>query len=132
MPRRPSSTHAGGIVFRDSAFGPQYLVVEARRDPGVWVVPKGHIEDGETEEEAALREVKEEAGSKAAVVGRLGTLRFDDTSVAIFLMKHEKTVPRKETRNLLWASYEEARKRLSFKDTRNMLSRAHAAVTKGR
>jgi 8-oxo-dGTP pyrophosphatase MutT (NUDIX family) len=130
MPRQPDPTHAGGIVFRDSASGPEYLVVEARRDPGVWVLPKGHIEDGETEEEAAGREVEEEAGSKADVIGRLGVLQFDDIRVVLFLMRHVKTVPRKETRRLFWGSYEQARTRLSFTNTQNMLARAHDAVTR--
>ena len=49
-------THAGGIVYRDVGSGPEYLIVRARRDPSAWVLPKGHIERGETAEEAAVRD----------------------------------------------------------------------------
>jgi 8-oxo-dGTP pyrophosphatase MutT (NUDIX family) len=130
MARQPAPTHAGGIVVRDSPSGLEYLIVEASREPGIWVLPKGHIEQGETQQEAAVREVEEEAGSRAEVMRRLGTMQFDDTRVAVFLMKHRKSVATKEKRQLFWGSYEQARKRLSFKDTQDMLARAHDAVTR--
>jgi 8-oxo-dGTP pyrophosphatase MutT (NUDIX family) len=130
MARQPAPTHAGGIVVRDSPSGPEYLIVEARREPGIWVLPKGHIEKAETPEAAAIREVEEEAGCKATILAPLGTLHFDDTRVVMFLMKHRKTVPRKETRKVFWGSYEQARKRLSFQDTRDLLGRAHAAAAR--
>ena len=54
-------TSAGGVVYRrDESGTPHFLLI---RDPyGNWGLPKGHIEDGETPEEAALREVSEESG----------------------------------------------------------------------
>lgn len=55
---------AGGIVFRRSDSSIEILLGHSKRD-NTWVFPKGHIADtikGETKEEAALREVKEETG----------------------------------------------------------------------
>jgi 8-oxo-dGTP pyrophosphatase MutT (NUDIX family) len=121
-------THAGGVVFRHRSSGPEYLIVEARRAPDVWVLPKGHIEKGETAEAAAIREVEEEAGSHAIVISRLGTLDFDRTHVVVFLMKHLRKVPPAETRQVVWESYERAFDRLSFQNTRDLLTRAHAVV----
>ena len=53
-------TSAGGVVVRCSSDGPRVLVI---RDPYKhWSFPKGHIDDGESPEEAARREVLEETG----------------------------------------------------------------------
>lgn len=41
-----------------------------------WSLPKGHIEDGESAEETAVREVKEETGITAHVVSSLGTIDY--------------------------------------------------------
>ena len=52
-------SHAGGVVARTEGGKREYLLVEARRRRGEWVLPKGHIEPGETPEAAAVREVQE-------------------------------------------------------------------------
>ena len=51
---------AGGVVF-----DPQGRVLVLRHAGGDWVFPKGHLEPGESELAAALREVEEEAGVRA-------------------------------------------------------------------
>lgn len=55
-----------------------YLVVASRRNPGNWVLPKGRVEAGESVEEAALREVREEAGVEAQLGRSVGTIEFHD------------------------------------------------------
>ncbi len=47
-----------------------------RRGRLVWSLPKGHVEAGETVEEAAVREVEEETGIRGEVLGHLGTIDF--------------------------------------------------------
>lgn len=49
---------AGGIVLGD---GGTIALVQSRRS-GFWTFPKGHVDEGETDEEAARREITEEAG----------------------------------------------------------------------
>lgn len=61
-PAHETFTHAGGIVFRTWRGKTKYLLVEAKKNPGELVLPKGHIEEGESPEEAAVREVYEETG----------------------------------------------------------------------
>jgi ADP-ribose pyrophosphatase len=52
---------AGGVVYYDAGGdGPVYLLMSNRK--GYWEFPKGHVDQGETEEEAAIREVREETG----------------------------------------------------------------------
>lgn len=50
----------GAIVYKVMDGKRYYLLVKQKE--GFWAFPKGHIEDGETEEECAFREVKEETG----------------------------------------------------------------------
>lgn len=47
-----------------------------RRGRLLWSLPKGHIEPGESAEQAAIREVAEETGITGRIVGRLGTIDF--------------------------------------------------------
>lgn len=61
---------AGGIVFN----GDRVLVL--RNWKGVRVFPKGHVELGESREQAALREVLEESGLRARIVGSAGMSSF--------------------------------------------------------
>ena len=122
-------THAGGVVYRASPSGPEYLIVRARRDPSAWVLPKGHIEPGESPEDAAVREVEEDAGCRAAVVAPLGRIAFGDVRTLIFLMRFEREGEATEIREIYWGPVDEARRRLTFEDTRVLLARAHAQVT---
>jgi 8-oxo-dGTP pyrophosphatase MutT (NUDIX family) len=74
---------AGGIVFNDD----KVLVLKNLK--GVWVFPKGHVELGESHEQAALREVLEESGLHALIVGKAGMSSFH------FYSYMDKTVHRK-------------------------------------
>lgn len=47
-----------------------------RRGRLVWSLPKGHIESGETPEQAAVREVREETGISGRIIASLGTIDF--------------------------------------------------------
>lgn len=51
---------AGAVVYTVDSGVRKYVVIRSRT--GSWGYPKGHIEKGETEQDAALREVKEETG----------------------------------------------------------------------
>lgn len=52
---------AGGVVYRKKKNGDlQILLIQDARDR--WTIPKGHIEEGETAQETAIREIGEEAG----------------------------------------------------------------------
>ena len=129
MARDGSATHAGGIVYRQTERGPEYLIVRSRSNPSAWVLPKGHIEAGETPEACAVREVQEESGCAATIVAPLGRMVFGNIRTRIYLMRFKDEAESDEGRELFWGSAEDAGKRLSFKDTRALLARAHARVT---
>ena len=67
---------AGGIVFRrNQANQVEILLIQDAKDR--WTIPKGHIEDGETAQQTALREIGEEAGlHDTEALGWLGKIHF--------------------------------------------------------
>lgn len=67
---------AGGIVFRHGKDNQvEILLIQDAKDR--WTIPKGHIEEGETAQQTAKREIGEEAGLKSVeVLGWLGKIHF--------------------------------------------------------
>jgi 8-oxo-dGTP pyrophosphatase MutT (NUDIX family) len=107
-------THAGGVVLRYRGGRlPEYLRVEAKGAPGLWVLPKGHIEADESAAQAAVREVLEESGLWARVHEPLETVSFDrDGSLVtarFFLMEELEPVKRKRRKPHLWLPPPKAR-----------------------
>ena len=123
-------SHAGGVVVRTVNGEREYLLVEAKRSPGVWVLPKGHIEEGESPEAAAGREVEEEAAVRAAIVAPAGEIAFTLNGklvrTIVFLMRYERDVPRTEDRACVWRRYDAALRLLHFENTRQVLMKANA------
>ena len=72
----PLIRQAGSIVVRLDTKEPQVLLVTAKRNPRNWIFPKGHIEKGETPEQAAVRETREEAGVVGKLIGPAGVLEY--------------------------------------------------------
>jgi len=67
---------AGGIIFRHNKEGRiEILLIQDAKDR--WTIPKGHIEEGETAQQTAKREIGEEAGlTDVEVLGWLGKIHF--------------------------------------------------------
>ena len=125
-------THAGGIVFRYDGENPRYLIINAKKNPHHWVLPKGHIDPGETSAEAALLEVKEETGVKARIVKPIGVSQIQAASPSIlvlfFLMEYLGEIGKSEDRQKRWCSFDEGMSLLSFQNARNLLFKAHKIV----
>ena len=125
----PLIRQAGSIVFRLDAKEPQVLLVTARRNPRNWIFPKGHIEKGETPEQAALRETKEEAGVIGKLIGPAGVLAYGflgaKARVEYFLVQFKREAGSPEDgRQRTWCKLEEALDRMSYKNTRKLLRKA--------
>jgi ADP-ribose pyrophosphatase YjhB (NUDIX family) len=132
--RSHRSSRAGGVVYRvvdkrDKKKKIEYLLVRAKAKPEEWVLPKGHVEKGERQAEAAVREVLEEASVWARVKSRLDTVTFaldgERVSVDFYLMeyvaKEKGGEPGREPR---WLPFADALKDASHVETRDLLTRA--------
>ncbi len=125
----PLIRQAGSIVVRLDAREPQVLLVTARRNPRNWIFPKGHIEKGESPEQAALRETREEAGVSASLIGPAGILEYGflgaKARVEYFLLLFTREAgPPEDGRQRIWCGLDDALDRLSYKNTRKLLRKA--------
>jgi 8-oxo-dGTP pyrophosphatase MutT (NUDIX family) len=86
---------AGGLVLRRRESTYDALLI-GRGTPRVWTLPKGHVEARESNEQAALREVREETGCWAEIMTRLNEIAYwfyvgktkHRKSVTFFLMRY--------------------------------------------
>jgi 8-oxo-dGTP pyrophosphatase MutT (NUDIX family) len=68
---------AGGVLWRRGPNGPETLLIHRPRY-GDWSFPKGKLKRGESDEEAALREVEEEVGVRASLGPELAGTSYRD------------------------------------------------------
>lgn len=135
MSEKASETvQAGAVAYRLDDSEPRYLLVTARANPAHWIFPKGHVEPGESLEEAALRELREEGGVEGEPVGSVGsnafTFRGQAIRVEYFLVRSTGRVEAEdEGRERRWQAHDEARRTLTFEDSREILDRAHRLAT---
>ena len=124
---------AGGVVVRGSGEDAEVAVVSPRK--GVYALPKGHPDAGETLEQAATREVREETGLTAEPIAKLGEVRYWYTLAGERVLKvvtffqfeyrsgsvddHDDEVESAE-----WVPLGEAPERLSYKGEREMVVKA--------
>ena len=127
--KRTGPTQAAGIVFRTEDAWPRILLVTARRDPSLWIFPKGKIEPGENPGEAALREVREESGVEGVLLGPAGPplefqARGETVRVQHFLISATRDEESPEGRAKRWLPPGEAIALLSFDGPREVLRAA--------
>ena len=137
--RREREHSAGGVVVRGED---TIVIVPTRRTAAgrqVLALPKGHVDPGESEEEAAAREVREEAGVEAEMVEKLGDVRYwyqrdgkrIAKRVAFYLFDYRAGDPAdhdNEVEVARWMPLAEAVEALSYKGEREMAERALARV----
>lgn len=119
---------AGGIVYRfNKEGGVEILLIQDAKDR--WTIPKGHIEEGETAQETAKREIAEEAGLKDTdVQGWLGKIHFRYRRIntlvlmttQIYLVKAKgdtNAIQKEEWMNgIKWFSFHDALDRIEYED----------------
>lgn len=140
---------AGAIIYRMQDNKPYYLLLHY--PSGHWEFAKGHIEKGESPEEAAKREIKEETGigdvkiipgfkeyikySFRGSYGLQGKARLKAPwifkLVVFFLAQtHAREVKiSKEHKGFAWLTFEDSLKKLTYKNAKNIITKAHDFVS---
>jgi len=136
-----SEVSAGGVVYRreDGSVDLALAARRTRRGQLAWGLAKGAIEPGESDEEAALREVREETGLEAEVEADLGDIRYFYVwegvrvrkRVHFYLMRatggdvanHDS-----EMEDVRWFPLKTAIKRAAYKGERQVIERAAARL----
>jgi 8-oxo-dGTP pyrophosphatase MutT (NUDIX family) len=128
---------AGGVVYRRSDDGIEIVLASRRTRRGelAWGLAKGGIEDDESMEDAAVREVREETGLVAEIEASLGETRYFYVwenvrirkTVHFFLMRHtggDIDDRDDEMEEIRWFPLERALKRAAYRGERDVLGRA--------
>jgi len=133
---RIEEVSAGGLVLdRSSTPWKAALIARVdRRGRLIWSLPKGHVEAGETNEQAAIREVEEETGIQSSVLMLLGTIDF-------WFMAAEKRIHKtvhhfildaqggelsdedREVDEVAWIPIGEVEGKLAYPDERKLMAR---------
>lgn len=132
--RTVEETSAGGLVVAGDRRAAVIGRID-RRGALVWSLPKGHVEDGETNAQAAVREVREETGIAGEVLRELGTIdywfvvenRRVHKTVHHFLMTAvggELSAEDVEVTEVAWVPLGDLDQRLAYADERRLVRRA--------
>ena len=145
--RRVSQTAAGVVLFRNGGDTRRYLLMRSAltRRP-IWEFPKGGVEAGESEEQAAVRELWEESGIGEGQISLFDGYREEERyvftqgkgeqrtlivkKVVYFLAETEAvqvTISR-EAEEYRWATYDEAMRLIRFPGKRHVLEVAEAML----
>jgi 8-oxo-dGTP pyrophosphatase MutT (NUDIX family) len=131
---------AGGVLVKVIRGRPMLAAIRPQGKPeGLWVLPKGNIDPGESAAETALREVREETGVEARLVEKLGDVKYVYTwdgerifkIVSFFLLRAGRgrigeidEAMHVEVAEARWLPLDEAPRLLAYRGEREMAAKA--------
>jgi 8-oxo-dGTP pyrophosphatase MutT (NUDIX family) len=136
---------AGGVLVRRLRGRWMMAAIRPAGKPeGLWALPKGRIDDGESGEATALREVEEETGARGRSLGKLGDVKYWFNwrgerifkVVSFFLVRYEggrlgeiTEAFRHEVAEVRWLPLEDAPRLLAYKGEKEMAEKALAFLS---
>lgn len=127
----------GAIVYTNVNGERLYLVEQMLG--GHWGVPKGHVEENETEEETALREIKEEVGLDVIIESGFRTVETyspkdgfikDVVYFVAYSKSMDTTMQAEEVRDIKWVRIKEATDLIEFQDMQEIMIMADTYLGK--
>jgi 8-oxo-dGTP pyrophosphatase MutT (NUDIX family) len=130
---------AGGVAFRGRGAPEARVAIISVGERGRWQLPKGLVGKGETNEAAAMREVREEAGVETEMLGLIDKIEYWYFStergervrfhkfVYFYLLRYTSGDVRNhdhEVNEARWVGLDEAREMLAFASEKKILERA--------
>ena len=126
----------GGIIFYKTKQNTKILLVK-NSNGRYWSFPKGHIEDGETEQETAIREIKEETGLDVTIINNFreiseycpfGKIR---KRVVFFLARaftDNVKIQEEEIDSYIWVDLQQARKLCTYDNDLRIIEKAETTI----
>jgi len=118
------------VLYRKGADGVEVALVQRPRYGDEWSLPKGKLDPGETFEAAAVREIEEETGCEAKIVGFVGAVDYyvkkRPKVVVFYRMKATKVPPfepNEEVSKIAWLTPPKALERLDHDLEKGILQR---------
>lgn len=127
---------AGAVVYQQINGEPHYVLVQEAS--GYWGLPKGHIEQNETDKQAALREILEETGLQVQIITGLeeqvqyhiGKNILKQVVYFLAVFDHQNIQFHKgELRNAKLLPFQQAMNKLTYPSVRQVLQKAHTYIT---
>ena len=138
---------AGGVAVRRNSGNADAIAIIRTSEEGRWQLPKGIIDPGESPEQAAIREVREEAGIDCEIIAPVETIEYwfvasydgpkkrYHKKVSFFLMNYisgDVADHDQEVTEARWVSFEEALSMLAYQNEKDVVSKARELARSGK
>ncbi|MCB2292846.1 NUDIX domain-containing protein [Clostridium algoriphilum] len=130
----------GAVIYRRIGENLEFLSISDKSD-GHWGFPKGHVEQNESEEETAIREICEETGLQVNLINgfrvsvEYSIKQKTTKEVVFFLAKVENqtvNIQLEELCDFKWASFQFAKQLLTYKSSKEVLEQAWKFIASSR
>jgi len=132
---------SGGVIFRTSIKNQFEVALCFKSREKIWCLPKGLIEQGETAEKAAMREIKEETGLEGEIIKKIGQIEYHFFEkgkhyfkiVHFYLLKYSGGslyVHDSEVEKVEWSPISKALQILAYANERKILRKAKNMLEK--